>query len=203
MEILDKHRVLEELPHRQTVILDLGCGARKRHDDWIGIDARNLDGVDIVGDAQSVLKSLPPSSVDEVHSYHFFEHVQDLEGLMIELARVCKPGGLLEVVVPHFSNPHFYSDYTHRHFFGLYSFSYLSRDRVFRRRVPNYLGDTSFELRSAQLVFTSPFIGRFALKRALGLVFNLNRWTREFYEENLCYLFPCYEIRFRLRRCAP
>ena len=31
-------------------------------------------------------------------------------------------------------------------------------------------------------------------------MFNLNRYTRELYEENFCYLFPCYEIRFEMRR---
>src|SRR6185312_2948084 len=39
---------------------------------------------------------------------------------------VLEPGGEFRAVVPHFSNLHFYSDPTHRTFFGLYTFSYLS-----------------------------------------------------------------------------
>jgi len=38
------------------------------------------------------------------------------------------------------------------------------------------------------------------LKKVLQAVFNLNQYMREFYEENCCYLFPCYEIEFLLRR---
>ena len=200
MTILDKHNSLQKLSDLETVILELGCGNRKRCPDWIGIDALDHECVDIVGDVHEVLERFPDGCVDEVHSYHFFEHVSDVAGLMVRLAKIMKPGALLEVVVPHFSNPHFYSDYTHRTFFGLYSFSYLARDPVFRRRVPNYLDATTFELCDARLVFTSPFIGRFVFKRILGACFNLNRYAQEFYEENLCYLFPCYEVKFLMRK---
>jgi hypothetical protein len=38
------------------------------------------------------------------------------------------------------------------------------------------------------------------LRRLIGTIFNLSRWLQEFHEENLCYLFPCYELRFELKR---
>ena len=97
---------------------------------------------------------------------------------------------------------YFYSDYTHRGFFGLYSFSYLVSDSIHRRKVPTYGREICFELSQADLVFKSspPFYVRYAYKQILQVVFNLNRYTRELYEENFCYLFPCYEIRFEMRR---
>ncbi|MEZ4677697.1 MAG: hypothetical protein R2932_26125 [Caldilineaceae bacterium] len=36
------------------------------------------------------------------------------------------------------------------------------------------------------------------MKRFLGLLFNLNTYMRELYEENFCYLIPCYELRYEL-----
>jgi len=189
----------------QGATLELGCGGRKRHPEALGIDALDHECVDIVGDVYEVLEQVPASSVKAVYSYHFFEHVPDLPRLMDLLARVIQPDGFLSVVVPHFSNPYFYSDYTHRGFFGLYSFSYLVSDNIHLRKVPTYGRQACFELSQAKLIFKSspPFYVRYAFKKILQTVFNLNRYTRELYEENFCYLFPCYEIRFEMRRHNP
>lgn len=202
MAILDKRGSLNRL---QDASLELGCGSRKRHPEALGIDALDHECVDIVGDVYDVLAQMPEASVKAVYSYHFFEHVADLPRLIDLLARVMQPTGLLRVVVPHFSNPYFYSDYSHRGFFGLYSFSYLVSDNIHRRKVPTYGRETCFELSKAELIFKSspPFYVRHGCKRILQLVFNLNRWTRELYEENFCYLLPCYEICFEMRRSSP
>ena len=202
MAILDKRDCLARL---QGAILELGCGSRKRRPEAIGIDALDHECVDIVGDVYEVLERVPAASAEAVYSYHFFEHVTDLPRLMDLLARVIRPGGTLSVVVPHFSNPYFYSDYSHRGFFGLYSFSYLVSDKIHRRKVPTYGREICFELSLAELIFKSPppFYVRYAFKKILQAVFNLNPWTRELYEENFCYLLPCYEIRFEMRRYGP
>ena len=76
---------------------------------------------------------------------HFIEHVNDLSGLMIQAARVLRPGGEFRATAPHFSNPYFYSDPTHRRFFGLYTFCYLADGSPFRRQVPIY--STPLDLR--------------------------------------------------------
>lgn len=185
-------------------VLELGCGARKRHPDAVGIDRRALPGVDLVGDVHDVLASLPAGCAAEVTSSHFVEHVPDLPRLLAGLARVLRPGGRLEIVVPHFSNAYFWSDYTHHRPFGLYSLSYLVRDPILRRRVPHYETPAPFTLRRVDLGFRSPkaFPVRRLLRRPIGWLVNLSVWTREFYEENLCWLVPCYELRFELERDA-
>ena len=200
--VVDRHGVLARLRERERVELELGCGATKRNPDAIGIDALELPGVDLVGDVFDVLAAIPPGSVDRVASFHFFEHVDDLPRLVAQLARVLKPGGELFVVAPHFSNPYYYSDHTHRRFFGLYTFAYLAKSAVFARDVPRYGVTPEFEVVDVTLGFKSarPFYVRYAIKRAIGAVVNVGRWTKEFWEENLCWLFPCYEVRYRLRR---
>jgi SAM-dependent methyltransferase len=199
MSILDKKNLLPEL---HDAILELGCGPKKRHSEAIGIDRLDFECVDLVGDIYEVLKEIGGKTIRSIHSYHFLEHVNDLDYLMEELARILIPGGMLHVVVPHFSNPYFYSDYTHKNRFGLYSFSYFSEDLIFRRTVPHYGKEMAFELIGAKLVFKSspPFYFRYALKKLLQAFFNLNRFSKEFYEENCCYMIPCYEIDFLLRR---
>jgi len=200
MTFTDKTQAAERLRQGQCASLELGCGPRKRHADAIGIDRLDYVGVDLVGDVFGILRSLPAACVQSVHAYHFFEHVDDLPALLEEVARVLKSGGWLDVEVPHFANPYFYSDPTHSKFFGLYTFSsYLARDGLFHRRVPQYGLTPHFELVDVRLDFNSPFLFRGLIKRTIGRLFNLTRWLQEFHEENLCYVLPCYQIRFSLR----
>jgi hypothetical protein len=58
--------------------------------------------------------------------------VPDLPRLIEELGRVMAPGAALTIIVPHFSNPFYYSDPTHRTPFGLYTMAYFC-DQIFSR----------------------------------------------------------------------
>ncbi len=202
MGFIDKHNLLSDLACRQYVSLELGCGNRKKNPASIGVDLLDYECVDLVGDVYEVLKALPVEAVDEVYSSHFVEHVPDVPMLLTELARVLKKGGKLVIVVPHFSNPYFYSDITHKAFFGLYSMSYFSRDIYLSRKVPTYQRELTFSVEDVRLGFKSPppFYVRHAFKKTIGAIVNLNAYTKELYEEMFCYLLPCYEIRYELRR---
>lgn len=182
--------------------LELGCGPAPRHPDAVTIDALDFDGVDVVGDVFEVLRSIPDGCIDAIHSYHFLEHIERLPELVQEMSRILRAGGLLHAVVPHFSNPYYYSDYTHRHPFGLYSFSYLADDPLFRRGVPRYQRETHLELEDVRLSFKAPrpFYLRYAFRRLLTYLVNSSRLTQEWYEVGWTGWFPCYEIDFRLRR---
>jgi predicted SAM-dependent methyltransferase len=177
----------------QPVIVELGCGTEKAAG-RIGIDHLDLPGVDIVADLNQGLPFLPDNSVDEIHSSSLLEHLADLELTLREIVRVLKPGGRSRAFVPHFSNPYFYSDYTHNKFFGLYTFYYFvdAKHQRFTRKVPSFYTDIRLQVFSIQYVFLSPFTGRNRLKTAFGRVINSYRYLQEFYEENLCYLVPCY-----------
>jgi ubiquinone/menaquinone biosynthesis C-methylase UbiE len=200
MEIVDKKDILNRIKEIGDLTLELGCGSYKRNKDAIGIDVIDYECVDIVGDAYDVLRKVPSNSVSAVYSYHFFEHVEDIGALMKELARIIKEDGSLMVVTPHFSNPYYYSDLTHKNLFGLYSFSYSSNDSFLSRKVPNYDKSINFDLCKVELIFKSPrpFYFRWGLKKLFQIIFNLNRYMLEFYEENLCYIFPCYEIKYEM-----
>ena len=200
--VLCKINLSERLSNSKPLVLEMGCGLIKRVNSAIGIDALNYPEVDIVGDIYDALKLFPDASVDAVFSYHFIEHVADVNILISELSRIVKPKGTVEFVAPHFSNPYFYSDPTHRAFFGLYTFCYLSSESIFARKVPTYQIDIFFGIVEVELIFKSPkpFYGRYAIKKLFGKLFNSCRYMKELYEENFCYIFPCYEVRYLLRR---
>jgi hypothetical protein len=62
--------------------------------------------------------------------------------------------------------------------------------------VLNYAAGFNFHIDSLQLIFRSSWRLRRLFKRTIfQRLFNANAWMQEFYEENLCYLIPCSEIR--------
>jgi ubiquinone/menaquinone biosynthesis C-methylase UbiE len=151
----------------RRVVIELGCGPNKRAG-HIGIDRLDLPGVDIVANIEEGLTFLPDASVDEIYSESFFEHVPDLEKLMSEIVRVLKPDGTNWMFVPHFSNPFYYSDYTHNRFFGLYTLRYFCGDGdQLKRKVPNFYSPIRIRILSQRLTFYSSFRGLRFLKRGL------------------------------------
>jgi predicted SAM-dependent methyltransferase len=184
----------------QAVVLELGCGPNKTPG-RIGIDMIDLPGVDIVANIDEGLGFLPDSSVDAIYSESFFEHVGDLQKLMAEIVRVLKPDGYNWMFVPHFSNPYYYSDYTHKSFFGLYTLRYFCEpEQQLRRKVPTFYSNVRIRVVSQRLIFFSNFRGIRLLKKAFQKLINSSPWWQEFYEENLCYLIPCYGMELRFTR---
>jgi ubiquinone/menaquinone biosynthesis C-methylase UbiE len=181
------------------VILELGSGQR-RTPGRIHVDKVDLPGVDVVADLEDGLPFLPDRSVDEIHCRSVLEHVENFEALMAEIVRVLKDDGTAHVFVPHFSNPYYYSDYTHRRFFGLYSFYYfVAPEKQLRRKVPAFYTATRIEILSQRLVFRSSFRLLKPLKKLIGWFLNLHTCMQQYYEENLCYLLPCHGVELVFR----
>lgn len=184
-----------------TIAIDLGCGPNKKTG-YIGIDILDLPGVDLAMDIENGLSMLPDSSVDEIYTSHFLEHIQNYEFLLSEMYRILKPGGALRVVVPHFTNPYYYSDYTHKRFFGLYSFDYFSDGaNSLPHKVPVYNTKLRFTIVSRRLVFKS---GDFKIlnllrKHILTRIFNAGNYFQAVYEEIFSGWFRCSELQFVLR----
>jgi ubiquinone/menaquinone biosynthesis C-methylase UbiE len=182
------------------VVIDLGCGPNKKPG-MIGIDVLPLSGVDIVANLEEGFPTIPDNSVDEFYTTHFLEHVYNFELLMAEMYRTLKPGGIAKITVPHFSNPYYYSDYTHKRFFGLYSFDYFSsKPTGYKRTIPVYTNKFSFTIISRKLVFKSPtfFIRNLIKKHFWTRIFNSGKYLQSLYEDAFTGIIPCYEIVFVL-----
>jgi SAM-dependent methyltransferase len=181
------------------VEIEIGCGPNKLQG-RIGVDHLALPGVDVVANLEEGLGVFPDRCADVVHARSVLEHVIDVGGLMGEIHRVLKPDGKFRVFVPHFSNPYFYSDYTHRTFFGLYTFYYfVEPEEQLRRKVPVFYGSTRFRVESLRLTFAGR--GRLGkpFKKLVERLVNSSPRFQEFYETNLCYLIPCYGVDAVLR----
>jgi hypothetical protein len=194
METLVKIDLEQMLSSGDAVIIELGCGHKKKQG-RIGIDTVDLPTVDIVTDMERGLGFLPDCSVDQVHCRSLLEHIDNFEGLVGEIVRILKKDGTAHIFVPHFSNPYYYSDYTHKRFFGLYSFYYFTcHEDQPKRKVPNYYTDLRVKVMSQRLIFRSSFKVINPFKKLFGRFINLHSVLQEYYEENLCYIFPCHGI---------
>jgi hypothetical protein len=127
------------------------------------------------------------------------EHVQNLEDLLREFHRILAPNGRLEVTVPHFSNTLAYSDYTHKRFFGLYTFDYFAPNGSRFWPVPRYTKAFSYRIEERRLVFRNFSI----LGRPLEWIFNRTELASYVYESKLSWFLPCFEIIFTLAAEGP
>ncbi|WPD21327.1 MAG: methyltransferase domain-containing protein [Candidatus Electrothrix scaldis] len=196
----DQKKWLELISNKEEIILELGCGEKKSIDGVIGIDKLSLPGVDFIADINKGLGFIPDNSIIKIYSKHFLEHIDDISYLFSEIARVLKSGGIIEGWVPHWSNPYYYSDPTHKTFFGLYTFSYFTKNEIYKRKVPNFYQDNNLILEKNLLLFRPNKGDPSFFSRVLMKVINFNSHTQEIYEKYFAKLFFVDEIYFQLRR---
>jgi SAM-dependent methyltransferase len=195
-------QVEKDLQQGKPLRIDLGSGPRPRPG-FYALDQVQFDGIDIVADLNQPLDLLPDDCAEHVFSSHALEHVEKLLPLLAEIHRITRGGGLIEIVVPHFSNPYYYSDPTHVRFFGLYTMSYfVDMDKQpAAHKVPPLPTSARFEIDSVRISFY-----RFNLLDRLVVPFlryfvNRSPAAQHFYELRLSRLFPAAELRFRMRVC--
>jgi SAM-dependent methyltransferase len=176
----------------QKKILDVGCGQNK-FAGAIGIDANPLSHADLIHDLGTFPYPFNDSEFEEIICRHVIEHVPDVLAFVAELHRITKAGGRLQIVTPHYSNPDWATDPTHRNHFNSYSFNCF---------VPSL---TPFPFyTSAELKPVSAHVSLANLWRALGLEFLVNldqkwpslRFTRKFWEFYLSTIVRGKELHF-------
>jgi SAM-dependent methyltransferase len=182
----------EKNPATGKKILDVGCGVNK-HPGAIGMDINPRTDADVIHDAGVVPYPFADDEFDEIISRHTIEHVPDVMAFISELHRITKAGGRIRLVTPHYTNPDWPTDPTHRNLLNSYSFNCFMLDR---RLFPFY---TDVELKP---IHTHVSLAN--LWRALGLEFLVNldgrwpsfRFTRKFWEHYLSTIMRGKELHF-------
>jgi hypothetical protein len=192
-----------KLFNHKLLKLDLGCGSSPKHG-YIGIDNFYKSKNVIKKDVLLYLKKLPDNSVSEIYSRHFFEHLdyKYIKSLLHQINRVLISGGSILITVPHYSNPFFFSDPTHKTFWGIHSFSYICEETCLRRNVPKYISMKGWSLIDVKVKFVPmkniKLLGvrMPSLCLILNFIINLNTVLIEYYERYLASFFSIYEIEF-------
>lgn len=173
-------------------VLDVGCGWNKTPG-AIGIDSNPLAHADVIHDLGVLPYPFENDEFDEVVCRHVAEHVPDVMAFVTELFRITRPGGRIKITTPHYSNPDWPTDPTHRNHFNSYSFNCF----VEERQVFEFY--TEVRLKPIRT-----YVSLANLWRAFGLelIVNLDqrwpglRFTRKFWEFYLSYIFRGKELQF-------
>lgn len=196
-------RFRQALAAGDAISLNLGCGMRRK-EGYFGVDRVEMPGVDIVADLNEPFGEIPDGCVEKVYTRHVFEHVENFLPLMAELHRIMRPNGIIDVTVPHFSNPYGYSDPTHVRQFGLYSFFYFADDvDQPRRKVPSFYVPERFTVESVYVKLLRPSFLFRPMKKGLEWLVNRGFSLQDWYERSLCWRFPAESIRYVLRVKKP
>jgi ubiquinone/menaquinone biosynthesis C-methylase UbiE len=177
---------------RLQKILDVGCGWNKTPGS-IGMDANPKTHADVIHDLGSFPYPFSDSEFDNIVCSHVAEHVPDVMAFVAELHRVTKPGGRILILTPHYSNPDWATDPTHRNHFNSYSFNCFVEDR---QLFPFY---TDVRLKPLHT-----YVSLANVWRAVGLELLVNldqrwpklRFTRKFWEFYLSGICRGKELRF-------
>jgi len=175
-----------------TKILDVGCGANKA-EGAIGLDNNPRTAADVIHDLGDLRYPFADNEFDLIVSNHVVEHVPDIMAFITELYRITRDGGRIRLLTPHYTNPDWANDPTHRNHLNSYSFNTFMPDR----QVFDFYTDV-------QLKPVRTYVSLANLWRALGIEFLVNldqknyklRFLRKFWEHYLSYIFRGKELQF-------
>jgi predicted SAM-dependent methyltransferase len=173
--------------------LNIGCG-KDIKEGYINCDYINSEGVDKVFDMNKYPWPFSDNSIDEILCISILEHLDNPEKAIKEMWRISKPNCQITIEVPHFSSWSSWGDITHKRPFNstsLLSFSHLKKHRISKTLLNSH--KEVFEVKS-KIIFGK--IKKFFL---FSLIFNMNNYSKGFYERHLCYIFPAGGLVFKLR----
>ncbi|MGI8813167.1 MAG: class I SAM-dependent methyltransferase [Pyrinomonadaceae bacterium] len=173
-------------------ILDVGCGANK-FEGAIGLDNNPKTAADVIHDLGELPYPFADNEFDLIVSRHVAEHVPDLMAFVGELYRITNNGGRIRLVTPHYTNPDWATDPTHRNHINSYTFNTFMADR----QVFDFYTDV-------RLKPVRTYVSLLGLWKALGIEFVINldqknyklRFLRKFWEHYLSYIFRGKELHF-------
>lgn len=135
---------------QKTRTLHLGCGKNK-YPGAVGVDVSPASGADIHHDLDVFPYPFNTDEFDTVICINILEHLRDIFGVMREIHRICKPGAVIYILTPHFSDDGSYIDPTHLHHLSVRSFDYLIEGTSLFKEYGFY-SDCRFKLRYRQLM---------------------------------------------------
>ena len=179
-------------------VLDVGCGPYKIAG-AIGVDHRSAQGVDVICDLDCLPWPFADNAFDRAICRHSLAHMGNVVRAMEELHRILRPGGVLEILTPHFSSDNAFTDITSRWFFGARSMNYFCTNRMMKYRY----GRGAYELLEVRISFREARVFEPAQQKpnpfkAMGIEALVNRFPR-FYEHFLALILRANEIYYRLR----
>jgi len=171
----------------RPLILDIGCG-RKKYPGSIGVDMSPAGQADVLCDWE---KTLPfrDSSFDQVRMIHIIEEVDNIFRVLGEAHRVAKPGAIVTIITPHYTDHASYCSPAHRWHLSSFSLWFFSE----KPAEYDYYAPAQYRERRVHVELL-------AIWRALGFQFLVNhaRWFRKFWEYYLSFVIRGKTVEWNL-----
>lgn len=167
--------------------LHIGCGLHKMPGS-IGLDITELPGVDVVLDLDREKLPFPDNRFEAIYAHHVLEHIRNLADVLGELHRVCKPGAVIDIVVPYYTCVGAFGDPTHVRFFTYRTFEHFAETEDKERYT--WFSATRFKVGARRIGF-----GR--LFRLMQIEFLANHWPN-IYENFFAFAFPARTLSVQL-----
>jgi SAM-dependent methyltransferase len=165
-------------------ILNLGAG-KKRRSDAINVDLVPHTNPELVWDLNRQPWPLPSDHFEEVLAHDVIEHLDNVISTMEEIHRVCAPGAIVRITLPHFSCANAFTDPTHRHYFSWSSFHYFTGENQWE-----FYTGCRFKRVASHLYFYPTLVNK--------LVWRLANRYPESYERRWAWIFPAWFLSFEL-----
>ena len=173
--------------------LDAGCGINK-YPGAIGIDSNPVSHADVIVNLEKFPWPFEAGSFENVRAIHVIEHLSDVVGAMEEFHRLLRPGGVLRIETPHYTDYSSFCDPTHKQHLNSFSFRYFGENHGGF----GYYSRARFREKSVRVTLLS-------LWKWLGFEFLVNhsRWFRRFWEFYLCYVIRGKAMEFEFEPVGP
>lgn len=168
-------------------ILHIGCG-RHKIPGAVGLDITPLPGVDVVLDLDKEKLPFAENTFDEVYAHHVLEHLRNLADVLGELHRVCKPGAIIDILVPYYTCVGAFGDPTHVRFFTYRTLEHFAETEDKERYA--WFSSTRFKIGHRHISFGKLF-------RLLLIEFLANR-SPNIYENFFAFTFPARTLSAQL-----
>src|SRR5262245_25407250 len=106
--------------------LNLGCGKNKSIADALCIDISEQASPDIIHDLNEVPWPLENNTFETIYCIEVIEHLKDIVQTMEQIHRIALPGARVILTTPHYSCANSFTDPTHLHHLGFFSFDYFT-----------------------------------------------------------------------------
>ncbi|EHQ35445.1 methyltransferase domain-containing protein [Methanoplanus limicola] len=107
-------KIFRYLDPKENIIVNIGSGPFRLHDNIINIDISDYTNVDLIANAKKL--PLKNESVDGIINVVSLEHINNPELVMDEFYRLLKPGGYIYTALPfiagYHASPHDYKRWT-------------------------------------------------------------------------------------------
>ena len=170
---------------RKASKLNIGCGPDVKKD-YVNLDILHMKGVDVVHDLNKYPYPFKDEEFEEILCSSVLEHLDDIGKAMKEIHRILKKNGKVKIIVPHFTSSNAYTDPTHKHWLGYFSFDFYCGD--------SFYYDFKFKVVKRKLIFGKKYAIWNWIVEPLANAFP------KIYENTPVRIFPAMDIEIVLEK---